>query len=79
MKLYSSALCFGLLVVMVCQDRYRAPLVVSDFCRQTAYAVAKIESLSREQVKALPAQQRRANLSLVLKHQKSCRGKRNPG
>lgn len=76
MKLYSSALCFGLLVVMYCQDQGKAPVVISDFCRQSAYAVSKIESLTRPEVKALPLAQRRANLSIVLKHEKDCRRKR---
>lgn len=76
MKLYSSAICVGLLVIMFCQDQNKAPLVISDFCRQTAYAVAKIESLSREQQRSLPAAQKIANNSIVSKHQADCRRKR---
>ena len=61
---------------MYCQDRNSTPLVVSDFCRLSAYAVTKIESLSREQQRALPMAQKIANNSIITKHQKDCRRKR---
>ena len=75
MKLYSSALCFGLLVVMYCQDRDRAPVVISDYCRNTSYAVAKIVALGQAERKALPTGQKRANLSILKKYRKDCAAK----
>ena len=73
MKLYSSALCFGLLI-MYCKDTApKPPVVISDYCRQTAYAVAKIESLTPETIKALPRAQLQANASIVTKYRRNCK------
>lgn len=74
MKLYSSALCFGLLVVMYCQDKGEAPKVISDYCRGTAYAVAKIQSIPAATLKTLPRAQLQANASIVAKYRKNCPG-----
>lgn len=73
MKLYSSALCFGLLVMYCKETALKPPVVVSDYCRQTAYAVAKIESLAPEAIKALPRAQLQANASIVTKYRRNCK------
>lgn len=76
MKLYSSALCFGLLVVMYCKDTaQKPPVVISDYCRGAAYAVAKIESIPAETLKTLPRAQLQANASIVAKYRKNCPAK----
>lgn len=77
MKLYSSALCFGLLVVMYCHDQAPAPPVVADtHCRADAYAVGKILSLSKKDQEALPLAQLQANASIVRKYRKDCPAKK---
>ncbi len=73
MKLYSSAICVGLLVVMYCKPSGEEPAKVLDrTCRENAYAVAKIESIPAETLKTLPRAQLQANASIVAKYRKNC-------
>ena len=73
MKLYSSALCFGFLVFMKCQISGEAPKVIDTKCRENAYAVAKMLSLSEAEKQALPLKQKQANASILLKYRKDCK------
>jgi hypothetical protein len=68
MKLYSSTLCVGLLVVFWC--RGEDPKIISDFCRNTQYSAMQIMSLTPEETRSMAMAQRRANLSLLLKRKK---------
>lgn len=70
MKLYSSALCFGFLVVMKCQISGEAPKVIDTTCRDYAYSVGKILSMSEAERRALPKAQKQANASTILRYKK---------
>ena len=73
MKLYSSALCFGLLVMYCKEQNATPPVVISDYCRAAAYAVGKIESIPPAMLKTLPRAQLQANASIVSKYRKNCK------
>lgn len=70
MKLYSSAICVGFLVFMKCQISGDVPKVIDTTCRNDAYAVGKILSLSEAERRALPKAQKQANASTILKYRK---------
>jgi hypothetical protein len=66
-----NATCFGLLgIVMHCQIAGNAPKVIDSTCRDSAYAVGKILSLSDAEMLALPKAQKQANASTVAKYRK---------
>ncbi len=48
MKLYASTVCVGLLIIMFCDDKQKAPVVVEDFCQR-----AKIIRLTEKTIDAL--------------------------
>lgn len=70
MKLYSSTVCIGLLVIFFCNDRQ--PAVVSDFCKLTGSEVVKLAKLSDAEIAALARPRKEAILSLRRKYAKLC-------
>ncbi len=70
MKLYSTV-CFGLLVVFMCNDE--KPAVVSDFCDQVRGEVQKFRALSDAEIAALQRPRKEAILSLRRKFERLCK------
>lgn len=56
MRLYSSTVCIGLLVVFFCNDKEPKPVVISEFCESTKLIIA-----SRKDTPETLAQIRAAN------------------
>ena len=71
MKLYSTTVCFGLLVVFFCNTE--KPAVVSDFCGQVRGEVAKFKALTDAEIAALQRPRKEAILSLRRKYEKLCK------
>lgn len=71
MKVYSSTVCIGLLVVFFCNAE--KPVAVSDFCDQVRGEVAKFKSLSDVEIAALQRPRKEAILSLRRKYEKLCK------
>lgn len=70
MRLYSTV-CFGLLVVFLCNDE--KPAVVSDFCDQVRSEVQKFRALSEAEIAALQRPRKEAILSLRRKYERLCK------
>lgn len=71
MKLYSSTVCYGFLVVFLCNTE--RPTVVSDFCDQVRGEVAKFRALTDAEIAALQRPRKEAILSLRRKFEKLCK------
>jgi hypothetical protein len=69
-KLYSTV-CVGFLLVFVCPDP-KQPVVVSDFCGLMKKEVAKLKSLSDEEINSLQRPRREAIVSIRRKYAKEC-------
>ena len=48
------------------------PKVIDTFCRDNAYSVGKILSMSEAERRALPKAQKQANASIVTRYGKRC-------
>ena len=68
-------ICIGILLTFCQPTGNNAPLVLSDYCRAEARNVARIESQTEAEVRALPRVQKQINASIILRYQKHCQAK----
>jgi hypothetical protein len=71
MRLYSSTVCVGLLVVFWCQGD-KQPKTVSDFCSIAGPQIAKFKALSEEELAALTRPRKEAIASLRRNYKALC-------
>lgn len=58
---------------LLCSGGNKPPVVISDYCRSAAYAVAKIQAMPEAERSVLPRLQKQANASIVQKYGKDCK------
>ena len=72
MRLYSSVICVGILIT-VCFPEKEQPVVVSDFCKQTAPEVAKLKRMSRAEFERQSDTAQQVLLAIRQKYNRNCK------